>query len=173
MKPRGRCVHEVNPKGTLSHTSQKSEDGSRLILTRMPASFHCSTMVCTVAISQGGSFFDAISMSMPSPACRLQPAAAWPSQYPVSSWATERSPDESGTHGDAHLARLNYCVRVPDIEPDQVPLAAPCASSDCCIPVGRPEHGQHPFLQSLPHALRPQACPDRYRAVRSFPRTCP
>src|SRR5215813_4505137 len=65
MMPRGRCAHVVKPKGTLVQTSQYWVDGSTLILTRMPASFHCSTMVCTASSSQAGCGRQAISTSMP------------------------------------------------------------------------------------------------------------
>ena len=45
MMPSGRWAQVVKPKGTLVHTSQYWVEGITLILTRMPASFHCSTMV--------------------------------------------------------------------------------------------------------------------------------
>ena len=52
MMPSGRWAQVVKPNGTLVHTSQYCVEGMTLILTRMPASFHCSTMVCTASGSQ-------------------------------------------------------------------------------------------------------------------------
>jgi hypothetical protein len=40
-------------------------DGITLIFTRMPASFHCSTMACTASSSHAGCGRHAISESMP------------------------------------------------------------------------------------------------------------
>src|SRR4029450_12152272 len=54
MIPRGRWAQVVKPNGTLVHTSQYCVEGMTLILTRMPASFHCSTMLCTASSSQAG-----------------------------------------------------------------------------------------------------------------------
>ena len=65
MIPSGRWAQVVNPNGTLVHTSQYCVEGMTLILTRMPASFHCSTMVCTARSSQAGCGRQMISTSMP------------------------------------------------------------------------------------------------------------
>ena len=66
MKPSGRWAQAVNPKGTLSHTSQNWAEGMTLMFTRMLASFHCSTRACTVCSSHAGSLRHAISVSKPS-----------------------------------------------------------------------------------------------------------
>src|SRR5262249_23014493 len=65
MIPSGRCAHVVKPKGTLVQTSQYCVEGITLILTLMPASFHCSTIVCTASSSQAGCGRQTISVSMP------------------------------------------------------------------------------------------------------------
>src|SRR2546426_6137016 len=65
MTPSGRCAHVVKPNGTLVHTSQYCVDGMTLIFTRMPASFHCSTIAWTASSSQPGCGRQTISVSMP------------------------------------------------------------------------------------------------------------
>src|SRR5205814_8261514 len=65
MTPSGRCAHVVKPNGTLVQTSQYCVDGITLIFTRMPASFHCSTIACTASSSQPGCGLHAISVSRP------------------------------------------------------------------------------------------------------------
>ena len=65
MTPSGRWAQVVKPNGTFVHTSQYCVDGMTLILTRMPASFHCSTMVCTASSSQSGWGRQTISASIP------------------------------------------------------------------------------------------------------------
>ena len=65
MVPIGRWVQPVKPNGTFVQTSQNWVDGMLLILTRMPASFHCSTIACTASNSHAGSGLHAISVSIP------------------------------------------------------------------------------------------------------------
>ena len=65
MTPSGRWAQVVKPNGTFVHTSQYWVDGITLILTRMPASFHCSTIACTATSSQAGSGRQASSTSIP------------------------------------------------------------------------------------------------------------
>src|SRR5437879_11488327 len=71
MTPSGRCAHVVKPNGTLVHTSQYCVDGMTLIFTRMPASFHCSTIAWTASSSQPGCGRQTISVSMPLGMARL------------------------------------------------------------------------------------------------------
>ena len=95
MVPSGCGVHPVKPKGTLVQTSQNCVDGMLLILTRIPASFHCSTSACTA------------SSSPPDPACRRsrcryrsgnrrRPGASSPSPRPAGTPAASRTPGGSG-----------------------------------------------------------------------------
>ena len=65
MTPSGRWAQVVKPNGTLVQTSQYWVDGITLILTRIPASFHCSTIVCTASSSHAGWGRAMISTSMP------------------------------------------------------------------------------------------------------------
>jgi hypothetical protein len=65
MIPSGRWAQVVKPKGTLVQTSQYCVEGITLIFTRMPASFHCSTMACTASSSQPGEGRQTISTSIP------------------------------------------------------------------------------------------------------------
>jgi len=67
MTPRGRCAQVVKPKGTLVHTSQYWVEGMTLILQRIPASFHCSTIACTATTSQAAESDDRAAISMSSP----------------------------------------------------------------------------------------------------------
>src|SRR5207244_5137652 len=63
MTPSGRWAQVVKPNGTLVHTSQNCVDGITLIFTRMPASFHCSTIAWTASSSQPGCGRHTISRS--------------------------------------------------------------------------------------------------------------